>query len=727
MLLLGTNYTGGSFFFGLASLTLGLFYLIWSIKLFEPPSNSPMIIPILAGVSLATSLITIPFSIHLHNWVWLQIFPFFNIIFTSVIFGLVVLGWIRKTQIEHHIKGILFRAFIVLLVTSLFTFRPSENQLYRNIVIFLNAGNEDLISNMRMFDYLQQSEKQLELGNCDKAIEYSLQSFNHGLKWLWIEGDSLTENDIKQLWKIQSTYSAIYWAYECKAEKMFDSKNFKEALFYQFKADSFLNINPVAKNDYWKAERADSKNNIGIYYDALGEVDSALSYFTKAIIYHSDSIKTLNVKLATYLNNLSGSLGDSRYWTESNQAAEKSILILKKDTLTQDKNDKFSISYLQLVLNALAENKPIKASQYLQEVKPYLTPKRECTAFLYSSILANRLENPIEALKNAREAITCYRNLYGNQNQNIAESHASAFEAWMKIPNFDSALVHIKKGMEVTGLNHGLNSAWYHDYVKREGYYYFSIGDYEKSLQKLTNVRKVYEREFGIDSEKLPEVLATIGLIKIEQSEFEYSRKLGTESLRIAELHDFFIDSRASGLLNNVAFINYAVNENNVSDTFYKKSIELNKETNNDSKLNVAGALNGLGLLATRKSQFSEADSLFIQSLKLYQNQNSELHPDIGIVLMNKSDLSFKRRNFGEALDLINQALANFTPFHRAYHPTIGDMYLLKASILNSSGKRTEAKELLEKTLKIYESNFQPEHRKIRETRNRLRAIDNSR
>lgn len=727
MLLKGVDYTGGAAFFGLATFALGLFYLIGSFKLFEPQSNTPLIIPILAGLSLSTSLITIPFNIYLRNWDWLQILPFINIVFTTLILGLVVIKRVRKIPVEHYLREILLRTFIILLITSLFAFRPTENQLYRNTIIFLNAGNDDMISNMKMFDYWQESEKQLEIGNCDKAIEYSLLSFNEGLKWLWIDGDSLTEKDLKKLWKIQATYTNIHKAYECKADKLYDSKNYKEALYYQFKADSFLNINPVAKNGSWKAERADSKNNIGIYYDALGESDSAIVYYNKAIIYHADSIKSLNVKLATYLSNLSSACADAHYWKESNQAAEQSILVLNKDSITQDKNDKYSICYLQLVYNALADNKPTRANQYLQEVKPYLTPKLECKYYLYSSILANKLDNPIETLNQAREAMVCYNQLYGEQHQNIAESHALAFEAWMKIPNYDSALAHIKKGMEVTKLNHGLTTARYHDYVKREGYYYYSVGDYENSLKKLTEVRKVYEREFGRDSDKLPEVLATIGRIKIEQGEYVDAGKFATEGLRLAEFYEFFIDDRASGLLNDIAYINYATNQNFVADTLYKKSIELNIEADQGSSLSVASALNGLGLLATRKSEFFIADSLFNQSLELYQHRTADLHPDKGIVLMNLSELSFKRRNFSDALELINQALDNFTPFHRDNHPTIADMYGAKAVILIMKDERTQAKELLTKALEIYESNFQPEHSKIIETRNRLGAIDNSR
>ncbi|MFY0605239.1 MAG: tetratricopeptide repeat protein [Cyclobacteriaceae bacterium] len=578
-----------------------------------------------------------------------------------------------------------------------------------------------------MFDYWQKAEKQLEVGDCEKAIEYSIQSFNEGLKWLWIDNDSLTEKDVKKLWNIQATYTNIHKAYECKADKLYDLKNYSEALYYQFKADSFLNLNPVAKNDYWKAERADSKNNIGIYYDALGESDSAISYYTKAIIYHADSIKSLNLKLATYMSNLSSACADARYWNESNQAAEQSIMVLDKDSISQDKNEKYSISYLQLVYNALSDNNPFNAGDYLHKVEPYLTSKWECKYYLYRSILSNNLDNHIQTLNLAEKARICYGDLYGQQYQNIAESHSLSYDAWMQIPNYDSALAHLKKGIEITGLNYASTSARYHDYVKKEGYYHYSLGDYNQSLKKLLDVKRVYEQQLGSDSDKLPEVLATVGRIKIEQGAFDEARNYAKESMKLAEQLEFFIDNRASNLINDLAYINYATNQVFVADTLYKKSIELSLEADKDSSLSVASALNGLALISMRKSRFLKADSLFNQSLQLYKLRNSELHPDIGIILMNKSELSLKLRNFNDALQFADQALENFTPFHRNSHPTIADMYFLKASILNMNDERTLAYELLTKALEIYESNFQPEHMKIVETRNRLGAIDNRR
>lgn len=724
LLLKGVGYVGGTALFGLATVVLSLYYLFVSFKLFKPENNSLLIIPILAGLSLATSLITIPFTVSVRNLEWLQILSFINIIFTAFLLVLVFYRLIRKIQIENSFKRILFRTSLVLLITSLFAFRPIENKIYRNIVSFLNAGNDNIIHNMAMIDYWQQSEEQLEIGNCEDAIDYALHSFKEGLKWLRIDGDVFSENDLKKLWNIQATYTNVYRAYDCKAEALIDVKSTNEALYYLLKADSFLNISPIAKGDWSRKLRADSKNNIGVCYQDLYMHDSATHYFTKAIEYHIDSIGTLNVNLSTYLNNVSTSLSVNRYWNESSQMAIQSILVLDKDSVSEDKSGNYASAYLQLIYNSLAESKLSEAKEYLSEVEQYLNPEIECKYYLYKSLIASRLDNPTQMLIDARYAKDCFIEQFGERYQNVAESYALLFQAWISIPNYDSALLSIERGIEITKSNHGDQSVRYFDYIKREAFYYYYVGLYDESLSRLLNVKEIYERDLGRDSDKLTEVLSLISQIKIEEDAYHEARKYASESLRLLELNDLFSNSSASNLLNNLAYVSYVTNQYSVADTLYKKSIELNIEAGNDSSLSVASALNGLGLLATRKKKFSEADLLFKQSLQFYRNLIPDLHPDIGMVLMNQSNLALKRQKLSLALELIEDAYENFAPFHRVDHPTIGDIYSLKATILSLTGEIIEAEELFTKTLEIYESNYQLDHSKIRNTKELLRVID---
>lgn len=719
------DYPGRTALMFLTTIVLGLYYVFMVPKHFSGKSTDPLILSIFSGISFGIALFAIPLRAVLYTYDWIELLPIPIIVLTIILIANLVYHSLKKKEIHPHIKHLFGRSLIIGLLSSFFAFSTLESSAFRVVVYPLNNGNEKLQSNILMFRFHDEASDYLRNGECEKAEKSAIRSFQEGLKWISLRNEDIPHNQ-KLTW-IHGTIENSYKAYRCIAERFFNDKNFEKALTYRLKADSILSLNPIEVNNEWKGEQADSKNEIGICYDRLNQNDSAAAYYIKAINYYSDSVGNKDNRLATYFYNLGHVFGEDRFFEESNQMLQGSIKILELDTTDQNNKEDISLAYLRLAYNGLSSNKLDLAKESLKSSYKYLTPSQFCEFSLYSSIYSTRKDEFNSALEYAKEALSCYTREFGDNNQNVAESHSILYDIWMNIPNYDSALTSIQRGKEITSANHGNQSVRFHDYEKREAYYFYIIGDYSKSLNGLLNVEKVYRRELGKESDKLPEVLATIGRIKVEQGAFNEALKYGKESLRIAQANELFIDDRASNLLNDIAYINYATNQNFIADTLYNKSIDLNIEANQDSSLSVASALNGLGLLATRKSQFFKADSLFNQSLELYQYRTSDLHPDKGIVLMNRSELSFKRRNFSDALELINQALDNFTPFHRDNHPTIADMYGAKAVILIMKDERTQAKALLTKALEIYESNFQPEHSKIRETRNRLGAMDNSR
>ena len=576
-------------------------------------------------------------------------------------------------------------------------------------------------------DLGEKTDEELSKGNCDRAIELALKSYEESLKWLGIYNDTLTEYNVSQLWMIQGAYTNVYDAYNCKAEKLYDSKNYSNALYFKIKADSFLNINPVARNDWWRNERATSKNDIGLCYDKLHQNDSAAIYFMKAAKYHSDTIKIQNVNLATYYNNLARSLAREQYWSESSQVAKQSILVLDKDSISEDKNNSYTRSYLRLVYNSLAENKLQEAEKYLSNIKNYLTPTKEGEYYLYQAILANSLENPLQAVNYAEKAKKLFIDLAGEKNPNVATCYTILFDAWMSIPDYDSAYINIQRGKEIAKENYSINSAKYAEFTNKEAYYLFLTGHYLESLDKFLDVKIAFQTEFGDESTKLPEIFSSIGRINIDIHNYDKAKQFANQGLRLANSLKLITDDRASNFLNDIGYVFYSTDNDLAADTLYRKTIKLNIKAKKDSSLAVASALNGLGLLKMRKSKYQLADSLFNRSLDIYRYHFSNLHPSIGVVLLNKSQLSMKRKEVNDALSLINQALDNYTPFHRNDHPIIGDMLYQKGSILTMKGDFTNAVKFLSDALKIYSDDSEFHHQKIRKINIQLRSIENIR
>jgi hypothetical protein len=719
-LLLGVDFPGMNQFFYLATVLLGVFYLIGSHKLFGQGKTTSPLITILAGVALASSLITLPHNIWLQFELWLQILPLINISFTVFLIGLICFNRIKKSNNPDYFKPILFRTVPVLLVTCFFAYPISSLPSYRNIMIHLNQNNGYLLNNVKMVDFNVRAREQLESGNCELSIELAKESFYEGLKWLGIQENSITEKEMAYLWKIQGTYTSIYEAYECKASKLYDAGKAKDALVNYIKADSFININPASYNDWERRLRAQSKNNIGLSYDQLNQYDSASIYFSKAIKYHIDSIGKMNTDLAIYFNNMAETLSEGRYWNESSQIALKSIIVLDKDSISENKNKQYARSYLLLAFNAAVENEYIKAKEYLTLSEKYLTPVQTCKYYLYSSALYLKLGNSSQSINYARQAKACYSDNFDERFQNVAESEKMLFEAWIHVPNYDSAFKSIRNGIDITKANVGENSTRFLTFLEKEAYYYYITGSYKESLTRYLDISKGYEEAFGSDSYRLSEVLISIGKVKIELGDKSKALHYANEGLRIAELHDFFYNDKATDILNDVAYIKYATGQDLVADSLYNKSIRLSTQMGNDSSLSVASAINGLGLISMKDSDLAKADSLFELSLNIYQQRLQGLHPDKGIVLMNKSQLSIKKKSYDEALIHIEGALNNFVPFNRKNHPNIADMYLIKAFVFGTMDKLEQANDLCEKALEIYGQNFDPDHPKIKEARRML-------
>lgn len=708
LLLNAIDFEGKAVLFAISTIVLSMYYIVGISSIFQDGMIPSKPIRLITGIALASSLITIPFAIFLRNWVWLEVFPFLNILWTSILIFILI-----KSKNGVY-RSILFRTIPVLVLTAFFAFRPIGSSIYRNTIIFLNAGNDDLISNMLSIKLVEEAESELAKENCDKAIEYSLQSYKEGLNWLWIDEGPLDKDEISQIWKIQSTYTSVHQAYECKADKLYDQKNYAEALHYQLKADSFLNINPTALYDYWKFRRANSKNKIGLCYDRPYERDSAVSYFMKAIAYHVDSIGTPDTNLSTYFNNLSKSLSDLEYYKESNQVAISSIGVLDNDSLSSDKEDNYARAYIQLIYNSLAQNKLSGAQEYMDLAAPYIGSGTNCRYKLYQAVYLQKLNRHIEAIPIAIEAKECFIDAHGPNYQNVAESHSIIFDSQIALGLYDSAYQHIIDGKEITRVNRGIDSYRFYDYVRKEGFYNYITGKYSKSFDQLKEVKMVYENQLGQDHKRLPEVLSTIALLKIDLDDFNGIEDLIDECLRISHLHDFFIDNRSSNLLNEIASVYNDLGMKYRADTLYRKAIELENKSNYQDRMSLANSNNGLGIIQLEKADYRKADSLFNKSVELINTEFPNGHPNLGVILMNKAESELRKGQHELSIDLIEEAVSIYEKYHSSTHPTIGKMLLLKGEILVASDMKIKAQSEYKRAHRILKTSYSDEHPLVR-------------
>ena len=719
ILLLGTGFTGRMTLLIISTTTLSFYYLFRSPKIFAGNPALPKVIPVIAGVALATAIFTVPWFIKLRDWDWLFALPWINIVFVAALFLFILITKIKRKPLKHPYPAMLIRGSILLVITCLLLFKPLWLSPYRNVLIFLNEGNKDLQSNLQMFGYKYKFDKYLAENNCDKAIENASLAFEKGLEWLGLDTAKFPDWNLKHLYMIQGTYTALYEAYKCKADRLKDMGQYERALNNYIKADSFLHINPEERFIYWRKRRADAKNNIGICYDQLDENEKALNYYMEAIQYYVDSVKLQDHLLATFYTNMGSVLSKLNDYENSSKAYLASIDILNSDTTIVENLHDISTNYLLLCGDRIKEYNFLSARKMLKMSRRYLDEDDEFRYNLYATVLNQKFHQFDSALFYSHKLLDRANNMYTPNDPRIASIHSIKTTIFIDLPDYDSAAYHLEKALAITAQNYPPTSTSYQELKEKEATLDYLFGDYFKSLDNLKTVLSTYSNEFGKDhhdNATLHSILAQNYLELGNLKEAVYHMK---ECARLCKIHDYNNEVVSSPMLNTIARVNLAAGNIKAADTLFQHVLQINEEYWPERSLPAARALNGLAIIAHKRSKYQKADSLFKTSIATYEKYYPDYHPNLAIVEMNYAQLNMEVGNLSTAMDLLEKALAGYEKFYNDDHPDMAEILLVMAEVKTRMNEKDTAIQYLEQARSVL-VNFPWAESKVAELERRI-------
>ena len=355
---LSDHYIIFAFFFLFISLW-AISYLIGGYWLFNPKENKSCLIPIVAGITFATSLFTLPFTMSLYtkDLFFLKILPLLNIVFFIVISIYLISKRKQKTD-NSFLKNIFIRSLVIMIITCFFSYTPFSFKPYRYVLIALNYGDKPFVNNMQAFNYMDKFEKAIKSGDCERAIEFAEKANEAGKRWLGISSEEINDSHQNELWKTSGTFSNLYWAYKCKADIYYDKNEYEQALIYYIKADKALNACHHFK--CWE-EQANSLNKIALCYQKLYNYEYADSLFIKAIEkYKILTGKTDDRNMAILYANLAASRAEQLQFRYSN------LLYAGMDSSYNNKKELID-NYYNLLRNHLETDSLDKAMLFIEE------------------------------------------------------------------------------------------------------------------------------------------------------------------------------------------------------------------------------------------------------------------------------------------------------------------------------------------------------------------------
>jgi tetratricopeptide (TPR) repeat protein len=719
--------TGSGGLIALAMWLLAASYAIGGYKIFKPIEKITLVFSIIAGICFATSLVVIPYAIRLNQNLVIKILPTFNSVFFIIACLYIFLNKKSIQGILPHLKSLLIRSAIILIITSFFCYCPVSFKPYRKIMIAMNQGHPDLISNLEMFDYGAIFESALKNKDCDAAIEAIEKARQAGESWLGIihlPDGSLSKEDSSRLWQIGGVYTKMYEAYKCKADFYYAEERYKDALAMYLKADPYLYVDSL-QTTYWEIEKSYSTNCIALCHKFLSDYKLADSLFLIAINQYKTVKDTNDINVCIFLANIAESYSQQEYYSNSNIIYKKVIDLLLKDSTNADNKKKLVSNYIYLAKNYIHMDSLQSAINYLEKVKEISDENDQdyCTAKIYYGACLYSMSKYWAADSVLHECLDCYKKHLEPTHENFGGAYLMLAKINLALARYKEVEKYINMGKALSIKNNGEKSLNYAIWLKTLGALYTETGNYRESEKLTQNAFELTNKFLGTPNKDQPEMLSELAYVNLIFGNFNKARLLSDSSVSINSLYYNQNSVGNTSLLNKVAYVNYCIGQYKMSSSLYEKTIHINKEYKMEGSATTAIALNGLGLIMTEKKEFSKADSLFEQSLKLHKEIFGDNHPFTAVVYLDYGVLKIKEKKLEEAKKMLQHSEIINKEFYDKHHDIFADIAIRLADIAVLENQRELARDYYQQAQNIYTDKFGEKYYKIPQVESKLKYL----
>jgi hypothetical protein len=716
-------------FTNLAFYLLALIYFFGGFWLLRNKEKTQIILPVLAGIAFSAALIVLPRLLRVTRQGLEPYFILPNLAFMLGI-GIYMLFKKKSKPLFTYLKGLFTRSLVIGCLCVFLTYTPVTNVVYRDFISFFNNGDEQLLDNLKMVQYVEMYKKARASGDCDKELEYAQTANTYGK--LWLGSDTLigysekkTPDSLRNIphdafpslgssyWLsvrekyryISGTFEFLYFAYRCKADNYFDLHNMDSSLKYYTKAYKAEFIGAYDTNE-WLRYKAFLERDMATSYTNLKNYKVADSLYAAAIKdytivpYKNDSI------LADLFTVWGESFHTQKLYTYSNTAILNAVSILNHDSL---KNKSVLIyNYFMYAKNYLSLNHLDTCYYYLNTIlkERHQNPHVACEANLYYGMYHYKMDHYKIADSAVHQFIDCYKTI-DSTAPDMCLAYYSLSYINIALGNFNIAKGHNDNALRILNKVYSGNSETPR-FILTSGFIDKILGDYAGAENKYLDVKN----SANLSPVVIPELYSNLAELYVVIEKDKDALELADYVLSYEKP---VLQENALGsvdFINTIAYVYYCTGKYVAADTLYQKSIKICRTAKKDSSSFMALALNGCGLLQTALNNYKKADSLFQQSIVLHLKIFGENSPFTAQVYINYGILKTYETDLSKASDLLNKALNIDTKFYDSSHDIFGDIYSALGDLSVKEMNPAKAKNYYQLALNIYSKKFGETHRK---------------
>lgn len=732
---------------------LAISYLTRSYWMFNTQHEKQTYLPLCAGILFSLAIITIPSAVQLQALAIYTYFPIPTILLTIGL-GIYLLLYRKTAKITVDTKYIFYRGLVLSAVCSFFLYTPETYRPYRKILIQLNEGNEFLTNNLLMMDYTYESDAAIEENNCDVAITYALKANAHARKL--IEKTEMEEQNYQtreiifnelnhdntvnysadaiemlenyegeaHLYPISRTYSALYNAYSCKADNLYNQNNLKGALSNYLTAYKYLTTTEI-KSQYWQEEKSKALNMIATCYKDLHKAELAVAFYLHAIDHYHKTTgqEAIDLTVSTYYNNLAVLFSTQYDYKTSNRIYEEIITDILKEKQTTEHLEVIIKSYQALTINYLAQDQLKQALQTIEKARK-MTKKNDsnyCNFRLTEALCQFRMNQFKDAEATLNECIRCFEDTDPKPVSKIIESSILLGQIELVLAQFKKAEQTLDTSLKLTAKTVGEHTDLYAYNLKILGDLNKMLGQYQAAAQQYQAVLEIYSKNQGILVHNVPLTLISFSDLELIRGNLSQARLHIEDANTMTSAIEKPTTLSHTNILNQAAHVAYHQGRITEADTLYQKVIQLTTKLNFTHSTQYAFALNGLGLVEMNRKNHQQANRYFEESLRLHQQIYSDQSPFTAQVYLNYGILHIREGKLVDAATKLNRSYQINQAFFKANHPIFGDIAVALGDLAVKKGERDLAQQQYQKALTIYNKYFDTTHWKVTETQQKLK------
>ncbi len=404
------------------------------------------------------------------------------------------------------------------------------------------------------------------------------------------------------------------------------------------------------------------------------------------------------------LVSVTGNLGLAYYYNHDFKNAEKfqKISIEKRLKLYGDSSREYGVALnnLALVYNSTGREDEaidlIKKSLEIKKAVPdknvveYLTGMRN----LASMLSTNGRYTEADSLYDIVEALTLKE--FGNDNEEFAEfliKKANHLKRTGKLKEADSLFT---TGLEMFKKYKGAANQQYLNGMESHAQVYLMMQEYDKAIEKLSEVKKALTEQFGENHPVLYTYYNSMGVLYSDMRQYQKSIDCYQKAMEIVEksygnknpqylritsnlvqnyvmldryteaqelldqLKKYYEssgkkDEKYASFLNTQAVLHQHKGEYTKAEPLLKEAIMITIDIyGNNNRFSLA-ALNNLASLYSTLGRYDESEKYYQEAVKIYES-NDKLRKNYATVLMNYSELLIKQEKYDKAMELSKKA-----------------------------------------------------------------------